>query len=50
MFRCTFGHPCKIDEIKQICDEHYIFVIEDAAESVGSKYKDKHTGTFGQLE
>ncbi len=39
----TFGHPCKIDEIKQICDEHYIFVIEDAAESVGSKYKDKHT-------
>jgi len=45
----TFGHPCKIDEIKQICDEHYIFVIEDAAESVGSKYKDKHTGTFGQL-
>ena len=45
----TFGHPCKIDEIKQICDEHYIFVVEDAAESVGSKYKDKHTGTFGQL-
>jgi len=45
----TFGHPCKIDEIKQICDEHFIFVVEDAAESVGSKYKDKHTGTFGQL-
>ena len=45
----TFGHPCKIDEIKQICDEHYLFLIEDAAESVGSTYKDKHTGTFGQL-
>lgn len=45
----TFGHPCKIDQIKQICDQHYIFVVEDAAESVGSKYKDKHTGTFGQL-
>jgi len=45
----TFGHPCKIDEIKQICDENHIFLIEDAAESVGSKYKDKHTGTFGQL-
>ena len=45
----TYGHPCKIDEIKQICDEHHIFLIEDAAESVGSKYKDKHTGTFGQL-
>jgi len=45
----TYGHPCKIDKIRQICDEHHIFLIEDAAESVGSKYKDKHTGTFGQL-
>ena len=45
----TFGHPCKIDEIKDICDKHYIFLIEDAAESVGSFYKDKHTGNFGQL-
>tara|TARA_B110000444_G_scaffold146817_1_gene137255 strand:- start:9838 stop:10977 length:1140 start_codon:yes stop_codon:yes gene_type:complete len=45
----TFGHPCKIDEIKEICDKNHIFLIEDAAESVGSKYKDKHTGTFGQL-
>ncbi len=45
----TYGHPCKIDEIKDICDSNYIFLIEDAAESVGSKYKGKHTGTFGQL-
>jgi len=45
----TFGHPCKIDEIKEICDEYNIFLIEDAAESVGSKYKDKHTGTFGDI-
>ena len=45
----TFGHPCKIDEIKDICDKHYIFLIEDAAESVGSFYKDKHTGNFGQV-
>jgi len=45
----TYGHPCKIDKIKQICDEYYIFLIEDAAESVGTLYKDKHTGTFGQL-
>ncbi len=45
----TFGHPCRIDEIKDICDRHYIFLIEDAAESVGSFYKDKHTGTFGQV-
>ncbi len=45
----TFGHPCKIDEIKEICDKHNIFVVEDSAESVGSKYKNKHTGTFGNL-
>ena len=45
----TYGHSCKIDEIKKICDEYYIFLIEDAAESVGTLYKDKHTGTFGKL-
>jgi perosamine synthetase len=45
----TFGHPCKIDEIKEICDKHHIFLIEDAAESIGSEYKGRHTGTFGQI-
>ena len=45
----SYGHPCRIDKIKKICDEYHIFLIEDAAESLGSTYKDKHTGTFGQL-
>jgi perosamine synthetase len=45
----TYGHPCRIDKIKEICDKYHIFLIEDAAESVGSFYKDKHTGTFGQM-
>ena len=45
----TYGHPCKIDMIKKICDEYFIFLIEDAAESVGTFYKDRHSGTFGQL-
>ena len=45
----TFGHPCRIDEIKEICDKYHVFLIEDAAESVGSTYKDKHTGIFGQV-
>ncbi len=45
----TFGHPCKIDEIKEICDEWHIALVEDAAESLGSRYKGKHTGTFGRL-
>ena len=45
----SYGHPCKIDKIKEICDEYHIFLIEDAAESLGSIYKNKYTGTFGQL-
>lgn len=45
----TFGHACKIQEIKNICDEWHIALVEDAAESLGSYYKDKHTGTFGKL-
>lgn len=45
----AYGHPCEIDKIKEICQEYYIFLIEDAAESLGSFYKNKHTGTFGKL-
>lgn len=45
----TFGHPCRIDEIKALCDEWHIILVEDAAESLGSYYKDKHTGTFGRF-
>lgn len=45
----TFGHSCKIDEIKVICDNWNITLVEDAAESLGSYYKDKHTGTFGKI-
>ena len=45
----TFGHPCKIDEIKDICDQYHIVLIEDAAESLGGFYKNRHTGTFGKM-
>jgi len=45
----TYGHPCKIDEIAEICSQYTIVLIEDAAESIGSFYKEKHTGTFGLL-
>ena len=45
----TFGHPCQIDDIVNICNQYTIPVIEDAAESLGSTYKTKHTGTFGSL-
>jgi len=45
----TFGHPCKIDRILEICNRYHIPVVEDAAESIGSYYKGQHTGTFGKL-
>jgi perosamine synthetase len=45
----TFGHPCRIAEIAVICDEYNIVLVEDAAESLGSFYKNKHTGTFGEM-
>ncbi|MBQ7365831.1 MAG: LegC family aminotransferase [Spirochaetaceae bacterium] len=45
----TFGHPCRIDEIKALCDEYNILLIEDAAESLGSLFKGRHTGTFGSV-
>ena len=45
----SYGHPCRIDEIKKILKKYHIFLIEDAAESLGSFYKNKHTGTFGKL-
>jgi aminotransferase in exopolysaccharide biosynthesis len=43
----TFGFPCRIEEIIEIANKYNIPVIEDAAESLGSYYKGKHTGTFG---
>ena len=42
-----YGTPCKMDEIKAICDKHGAIIIEDAAESLGATYKGKQTGTFG---
>lgn len=45
----TFGHPVRIDEIANICAENHIELVEDAAESIGSKYKGIHTGLFGKI-
>ena len=45
----TFGHPVKIDELVQICEEWHLELVEDAAESIGSLYKGQHTGTFGKV-
>jgi perosamine synthetase len=45
----TFGHSCRISEILEICKKYKIILIEDAAESLGSFYKGKHTGSYGSV-
>ncbi|MDX5442371.1 MAG: LegC family aminotransferase [Hymenobacteraceae bacterium] len=45
----TFGHSVEIDTIADVCQKYKVTLIEDAAESIGSTYKGKQTGTFGFL-
>ena len=45
----TFGHPVHLDELVEVLNEYNIPMVEDAAESIGSLYKGKHTGTFGKV-
>jgi aminotransferase in exopolysaccharide biosynthesis len=45
----TFGFPVHLDELLAVCNKWHIPVVEDAAESLGSFYKGKHTGTLGKL-
>lgn len=45
----TFGHPVELDELITVCHKWNITLVEDAAESLGSFYKGKHTGTLGDF-
>lgn len=45
----TFGHPVELDDLVAVCTRWNLVLIEDAAESLGSFYRGRHTGTFGQL-
>lgn len=45
----TFGHPVHLDRILQVCGKYGLELIEDATESLGSYYKNVHTGKFGKL-
>lgn len=44
-----YGHPCEMDEIMKIAKEHNLYVIEDCAEAIGSEYKGKKVGSFGDV-
>lgn len=45
----TFGHPADVNGLVAVCEEWNIALVEDAAESLGSLYQGRHTGTFGRL-
>lgn len=45
----TFGHPVDLDPLSEVCQRYGIVMIEDAAESLGSFYKERHTGQWGTL-
>jgi len=45
----TFGHPVHLDELIEVCERYHLELVEDAAESIGSLYKGKSTGTFGKV-
>ena len=47
MIQHTFGYPGNVDEIRKICEENNLYLIEDCAHSLGAKYKEKYCGTFG---
>lgn len=44
-----YGHPCDMDAIMEIARKNNLYVIEDCAEAIGSKYKGLHVGTFGDI-
>jgi perosamine synthetase len=44
-----YGLPCDMDDLLEICREHNLYLIEDAAEAFGTYYKGQHVGTFGDI-
>jgi len=45
----TLGNPNQMDTIMEIAEDHHLFVIEDACDALGSEYKGKMCGTFGDI-
>src|SRR5262249_4800744 len=42
-----YGHACEMDSLLRICHENRLFLVEDCAEALGSRYSGRHVGTFG---
>ena len=44
-----YGHPCDMDKVLKIASKYSLYVIEDSAEAIGSKFNDKYVGTLGDI-
>lgn len=44
-----YGHPCDMEKLVNVAKDNNLFLIEDCAEAIGSKYKGKYVGTFGDV-
>ena len=44
-----YGHPCDMDKLVDICKSHNIYLIEDCAEAIGSKFSNRYVGSFGDI-
>jgi perosamine synthetase len=44
-----YGHPCKMDELVQICKDHQLYLVEDCAEGLATKFDNQHVGGFGDI-
>jgi perosamine synthetase len=44
-----FGYPADLDEIKEVCKENNIYLVEDCAQAIGARYHDKKVGTIGDI-
>jgi len=49
VFAHSLGNPAKVDEIKKIADENNLFLIEDCCDALGSKYRGKECGSWGDV-
>ncbi|OGX12931.1 MAG: aminotransferase DegT [Omnitrophica bacterium RIFOXYB12_FULL_50_7] len=45
----TFGHPCDLEKLSDLCKKYNLILIEDAAEALGSFYKNRHVGHWGKF-
>ena len=49
MLAHTLGNPFNIAKVKEVCDKHNLWLVEDCCDALGAKYNDQHVGTFGDI-